>query len=170
MSTPELSPVQSANTESASGCQQTGCCTTTEAGSAACVVPDARQSDTLQASNNPYGFGLQVISEPLRTDDAIIKPPESRWKQIRGGVMFAVACITSPCCTPLIVPVVLSLLAGTPAALWLGQNLGWVFGGLTLISVVSLILGLRWMNGPQGRITITRRSNQRLNSSVSSNL
>jgi predicted MFS family arabinose efflux permease len=68
------------------------------------------------------------------------------WKKVRTGLMFGVACITSPCCTPIVVPIVLALLAGSPAAVWMGQNLGWVYGGLTLISVVSLVLGLRWMN------------------------
>ncbi len=63
----------------------------------------------------------------------------------RGVGMFIVACFTSPCCTPLIVPLILALLAGTPVALWLSHNLGWVYGGLTLISVVSLVVALRWM-------------------------
>ena len=69
------------------------------------------------------------------------------WKKIRSGFMFVVACIASPCCTPLIVPLGLALLAGTPVAVWASANLGWVYGGLTLLSVVSLVLGLRWMNG-----------------------
>jgi predicted MFS family arabinose efflux permease len=68
------------------------------------------------------------------------------WRKVRAGLMFGIACITSPCCTPLIVPLILALLAGSPAAVWLGQNIGWVYGGLTLISVVSLVLGFRWMN------------------------
>jgi membrane protein implicated in regulation of membrane protease activity len=68
------------------------------------------------------------------------------WRKVRAALMFGIACITSPCCTPLIVPLILALLAGSPAAVWLGQNVGWVYGGLTLISVVSLVLGLRWMN------------------------
>jgi predicted MFS family arabinose efflux permease len=59
--------------------------------------------------------------------------------------MFIVACVTSPCCTPLIVPLGIALLAGTPFALWLSAHLGWVYGGLTLVSVISLVLGLRWM-------------------------
>jgi predicted MFS family arabinose efflux permease len=75
------------------------------------------------------------------------------WKQIRTGVMFGIACITSPCCTPLIVPLILALLAGTPVAVWLGQNIGWVYAGLTLISVVSLVLGLRWMKRKQSHST-----------------
>ncbi len=53
-----------------------------------------------------------------------------------------VARITSPCCTPIIVPIALALLAGTPVAVWLSANVGWVYGGLTLLSVVSLVLRL----------------------------
>lgn len=68
------------------------------------------------------------------------------WQRIRTGLMFAVACIASPCCTPLIVPLVLALLAGTPLAAWLGSNLGWVYGGLTLISMVSFVMAFRWLN------------------------
>lgn len=67
------------------------------------------------------------------------------WKKIRSGFMFVVACVASPCCTPLIVPLGLALLAGTPVAVWASAHLGWVYGGLTLLSVVSLMLGLRWL-------------------------
>jgi hypothetical protein len=62
---------------------------------------------------------------------------------IRGGVLLGLACITSPCCTPLIVPAVLGLLATTPITLWLTQNVGWLYGGLTLVSCLSLVVGLR---------------------------
>jgi hypothetical protein len=67
------------------------------------------------------------------------------WKKIRSGVMFVLACVASPCCTPLIVPLGLALLAGTPVAIWASAHLGWVYGGLTLLSIVSFVLGLRWM-------------------------
>ncbi len=67
------------------------------------------------------------------------------WKKIRSGFMFVIACIASPCCTPLIVPLGLALLAGTPVAVWASANLGGVYGGLTLLSIASLVLGLRWM-------------------------
>ena len=67
------------------------------------------------------------------------------WKKIRSVFMFGLACITSPCCTPLIVPLGLALLAGTPVAIWLSANLGWVYGGLTLVSIASAVLGFRWM-------------------------
>lgn len=76
------------------------------------------------------------------------------WKKIRGGVMFGIACITSPCCTPIIVPIAIALLAGTPIALWLSAYIGWVYGGLTLLSVVSLVLSLRWL----GQKTEVKRS------------
>ena len=59
--------------------------------------------------------------------------------------MFLVACFTSPCCTPLIVPLAITLLAGTPVALWMSQNLGWVYGVLTVISIISFVLALRRM-------------------------
>lgn len=67
------------------------------------------------------------------------------WKKIRSALAFGVACIASPCCTPLIVPLGLALLAGTPVAVWASAHLGWVYGGLTLLSIVSLVIGLRWM-------------------------
>lgn len=65
--------------------------------------------------------------------------------RLRGIVTFIIACITSPCCTPLIVPVLLTLLAGTPVALWMSQNLGWVYGVLTVVSILSFVLALRWL-------------------------
>ena len=67
------------------------------------------------------------------------------WKKIRGGLVFGIACLTSPCCTPIIIPLTIALLAGTPAAVWLTANVGWVFGALTLISVVSFVIGFRWL-------------------------
>jgi len=67
------------------------------------------------------------------------------WIKVRSGMLFIVACIASPCCTPLIVPLGLALLAGTPVAIWASANLGWVYGGLTLLSVISFVLAFRWM-------------------------
>ena len=67
------------------------------------------------------------------------------WHKMRSGLMFGIAVIASPCCAPLIVPLVLALLAGTPIAVWLSYNTGWAYGALTLISITSLVLSLRWM-------------------------
>jgi len=67
------------------------------------------------------------------------------WQKIRSGVMFGIACVASPCCTPLIVTLGISLLAGTPIAVWLSAHLSWIYGGLTLISIASFVLAFRWM-------------------------
>jgi len=81
------------------------------------------------------------------------------WKKIRSAVAFGLACIASPCCTPLIVPLGLALLAGTPIAVWASANLGWVYGGLTLVSIGSFVLAYRWMghvnaSAPKPKATI----------------
>jgi hypothetical protein len=70
------------------------------------------------------------------------------WQKIRGSLLFGMACVTSPCCTPLYVPLGLALLAGTPAAAWVAASLGWVYGGLTLVSVFSFVLAFRWWRQP----------------------
>jgi len=90
-------------------------------------------------------------STPAKENQAIqlsVKSKEENniWQKIRSGFMFVIACIASPCCTPIIVPIALALLAGSPVAIWATANIGWVYGGLTLLSVVSLVLGIRWMN------------------------
>ena len=54
-------------------------------------------------------------------------------KNLRGIFMFGIACVASPCCTPFVVPLLRVLLAGTPVAFWINQNLGWVYGGLTVV-------------------------------------
>ena len=79
-------------------------------------------------------------------------------QRIRGGLMFLVACFTSPCCTPLYVPLLLALLAGTPAAAWLAANQGWVYGGLTLVSLASLVVSVRWFMGKRERREHARRA------------
>jgi hypothetical protein len=63
-------------------------------------------------------------------------------------VMFGIACAASPCCTPFIIPLLLVLLAGTPVAFWINQNLGWVYGGLTVVSILSFVLAFRWLRKP----------------------
>lgn len=80
-------------------------------------------------------------------------PParQQRWPLGRSGVLLALACLTSPCCTPVIVPLLLSLIAGTPAAVWFTQHGGWMYGVLTGVSLLSAVLGgLSWMRS-QGR-------------------
>lgn len=69
--------------------------------------------------------------------------PPTRWRKIRAGLLLGVGCLTSPCCSPLIVPAVLALLAGTPLAVFLAQYIGWVYAALTLVSLLSLFFGVR---------------------------
>jgi predicted MFS family arabinose efflux permease len=45
----------------------------------------------------------------------------------------------------LIVPLLLALVAGTPVAVWTSHHLGWVYGALTLVSMISFVPGWRSM-------------------------
>lgn len=114
------------------------CCSTSAAGGAICVVPSARQTR----------INVSLESIGLRNQPAVKVRLSSAecWQTTRSGILFGVACLASPCCAPLIVPLILSVLAGTPLALWMSHNLGWVYGGLTLLSVVSFVLALRHIN------------------------
>lgn len=141
------------------------CCTTTEAGNAVCAYPASGQVGTCACVSGDQSKSPAVVSilstmvatsiltqSALPPNEAGIQKEEiTMWQKIRGGLLFGVACLTSPCCTPLYIPLALALLAGTPAALWLGHNLGWVYGGLTLISVASLVVALRWLNQNKAR-------------------
>ena len=73
------------------------------------------------------------------------------WQKFRGLFMLGLACGASPCCTPFLVPVGMSLLVGTPAAAWLAYHLGLVYGGLSLVSIVSFIFAIRWIQAPKSR-------------------
>ena len=125
------------------------CGTVTEAGNAVCI-PGACSCSSEKKSSEPIPLSLLTVKKGNRAGAgkivAIDKDQGSTmWKKGRSGVMFGIACIASPCCTPIIVPIVIALLAGTPVALWMSANLGWVYGGLTLLSIISLVLGVRWM-------------------------
>lgn len=67
------------------------------------------------------------------------------WQKIRSGTMFVISFITCPCHLPITLPLALALLAGTPLAAWIAQNRGWVYGGMTILFLLSLSLGLVWM-------------------------
>ena len=119
---------------------QTGCGT---GDGASCSAPQNGQ---------PALCGCQSEAAILPPDQIAVAPSQSikpdqssTWQNIRSGVMFVVACIASPCCTPLIVPIFLGLLGSTPIAIWMGHNLGLIYGALTLLSAISFVLALRWM-------------------------
>ncbi len=125
------------------------CGTVTEDGHAVCV-PGSCSCSPSAKNNELVRLSSPAVNESEDRDVAgIVSIDKSQeptlWQKIRSGVMFGIACIASPCCAPIIVPIVIALLAGTPAAIWLSAHIGWVYGGLTLLSIVSLVLGFRWM-------------------------
>lgn len=67
------------------------------------------------------------------------------WQKIRSGTMFIISLITCPCHLPITMPLILALLAGTPLAVWMTKNTGWVYGGMTLLFILSLASGFRWV-------------------------
>jgi hypothetical protein len=125
----------------------------TEAAACACETGASACACTSTATIQPNSIQMVELKalQRKRTLSDHLAECKSTWEKIRAGVMFVIACVFSPCCTPLFVPLILGLLAGTPAAVWLGQNLGWVYGILTVISVVSFILAFRWMGKNDNR-------------------
>lgn len=67
------------------------------------------------------------------------------WQKIRSSTMFIISFITCPCHLPSTMPLVLALLAGTPLAVWITQQSGWVYGIMTGVFLLSLALGFIWM-------------------------
>lgn len=125
-------PIQMIATES-------DCCATTEEGASICIVPESGKA-------SGCGCSSQLIDsedEGKRPFPSTIKIPNSPSK-IKSGIMFGIACIASPCGAPLIMPFLLILLAGTPIAIWISANMGWVYGGLTLFALISFFLAYRW--------------------------
>lgn len=67
------------------------------------------------------------------------------WQKIRSGTMFVISFVTCPCHLPITLPLALVLLAGTPAAIWITQHSGWIYGITAGIFLISLALGFVWM-------------------------
>lgn len=68
-----------------------------------------------------------------------------RGTYLRSIGVLIVACLVNPCCAPLWVPLALAFLAGTPLAVFLSASLGWVYGGLTILFLLCVYLGWRWL-------------------------
>lgn len=115
---------------------QSGGCGVTEDGDSYC-----------SADGEKCACGSTTHTKLTTPTVSIVLPQSAQWAKIRSGALFVVACLTSPCCTPLYVPLLLVLLAGTPFAVWLGANVGWVYGGLTLVSLVSGFMAWRSWQG-----------------------
>ena len=66
------------------------------------------------------------------------------WQKIRSGTMFVISFVTCPCHLPITLPLALTLLAGTPLAVWISQHVGMVYGVMAGVFLLSLTLGLSW--------------------------
>jgi hypothetical protein len=117
---------------------KSSCCSTTKEGASICIVPESGSASACGCSGSDQEEAAELL-ESDRQRESI-----SLGGKIRSGVLFGFACLASPCCTPLYVPLLLIVLAGTPAAIWLSANIGWVYGALTLISIISFVLAFRW--------------------------
>ncbi len=113
-------------------------CATTD-GNVMCGLPDA------------HGKSACGCNQPITTKTAQTTIPETARaditetkRDVQSAVAFGFGCVASPCCTPLYIPLLLLVFAGTPFAAWLGANVGWVYGALTLLSVVGFGLAWRW--------------------------
>ena len=68
------------------------------------------------------------------------------WQKVRGGVAVTISILTCPCHLPVTVPLMLALLAGTPIAAWLIQHVGWVYGVMAGVFILSFGLACLWTN------------------------
>ncbi|MBZ0310453.1 MAG: hypothetical protein K8I82_30610 [Anaerolineae bacterium] len=112
------------------------CCGITEDGNAFCAVPDGETKSSCNCGSTASQIEIQDNIGEKNTKGSL---------SFRSILMFGLACVTSPCCTPLIVPILLSLLAGTPIGLVMTQYTNVIYGVLTVLSVASLILAVRGM-------------------------
>lgn len=70
------------------------------------------------------------------------------WNKFRSGVMLFISAVTCPCHLPIVLPIVLVILAGTPTALWITKHTGWIYGGTAIIFMLTLALGINWLSQP----------------------
>lgn len=62
--------------------------------------------------------------------------------------MIAFAVITCPCHLPVVVPLLVALFAGTPAAILIAKYTDWVYGVMAGLFALTLGLALQWTNPP----------------------
>jgi DNA-binding transcriptional MerR regulator len=81
-----------------------------------------------------------ITTDPIMVKLLLTLTSKIPWRKIRISLIWGLACLTSPALTPLIVPRCFEaiLLTETPTAVWLTNNAGWVYGGLTGVSLFSL--------------------------------
>lgn len=94
-----------------------------------CSVPNSENTDACDCSSDTP-VTLEVGKKSLPTKSVF-------GKTLGGALMLAVACLA--CCAPLIAPVILGLVAGTPLAALLTFSSGWLVGGLALLMVAGTV-------------------------------
>jgi hypothetical protein len=127
------------------------CCSDHAAG-ATCGIGEGNQQCACSASK-PVLVSPSSLRVPQRNDgDQAAAAPNADAPSLtlRSGLLVVVACLTSPCCTPLVVPLGMALLAGTPLAFWLTPHLGWIYTALTIVCVSSLILAFFFLRQRAG--------------------
>ena len=67
------------------------------------------------------------------------------WCKIRGYLAAGVALITCPCHLVLILPLILSVTAGTAVGGFLEQNYGFVIAASIIAFIGGLVLAFRWL-------------------------
>ncbi|SRR6266567_2028580 len=117
-------------------------CRSSSDGSAISLTRDGSQRCTC-AESKPAPSSHILAHRHRPHEDTSLPDHHALWKTTSSGLLFVIACLTNPCCTPLLVPFGLTLLAGTPLALWTTQYLGWIYGMLTVICVCSLVFAFR---------------------------
>ncbi len=104
-----------------------------------CTTKDGLSACT-PAALSDQACGCSSANQAKQPD----KTEPQKSNSVVSAVLLGVACLTSPCCVPLIAPIILGLLAGTQVALWFANNMGWMYAGLTLVSMVSFLLVWRY--------------------------
>lgn len=105
------------------------------------------------AESKPVPVSPRLLLSDDNDQTATASNADEHTMNIRSGLLFVVACLTSPCCTPLLVPLVAGLLAGTPLAIWLTPHLAWIYTALTVVFVSSLIFAFFSLRQRPGRLS-----------------
>jgi uncharacterized membrane protein len=94
-----------------------------------CSVPHSENTDACDCSSDTPAT-LEVGKQSSLTTSVL-------GQALGGALMLGVACLA--CCAPLIAPVILGLVAGTPLAALLTFSSGWLVGGIALLVVAGTV-------------------------------
>jgi hypothetical protein len=107
-----------------------------------CSVPNSENTEASCGCSSDTPATLEVGQKRL--------PVKSALGEVLGGALvLGVACLA--CCAPLIAPVILGLVAGTPLAALLTFSSGWLVGGLALLLVLAGTVGWYFYKSTRAR-------------------